>query len=109
MQNKIKTSELLRKMIYNSKLSYISEDKRFLDSIEIYSLNDTITFRDVRDMLLLSQESVRVCMIKAMLKTLQDYSFIEDDVDLFGDDDFFIKVLNEESSQAVNDITGKWF
>lgn len=106
MPNKVKTSELLRKMIYNSKSSYISEDKRFLDSIEIYSLNDTITFRDVRDMLLLSQESVRVSMIKAMLKTLQDYSLIEDDVDLF-DDDFFLKVLKEESSQAVNDITGK--
>lgn len=107
MADKIKTSELLRKMIYNSKSSYISEYKRFLDSIEIYSLNDTITFRDVRDMLLLSQESVRVSMIKAMLKTLQDYSLIEDDVDLFGDDDFFVKVLNEESSQAVQDRTEK--
>ena len=108
MPNKIKTSELLRRMIYNSKLSYISEDKRFLDSIKVYSFNDTITFRDVRDMLLLSQEFVRTSMIKTMLKTLQDYSLIENDINLF-DDDFFLKVLKEESSQAVNDMTGKWF
>ena len=42
-----------------------------------------------------------------MLKTLQDYSLIENDINLFDDDDFFLKVLKEESSQAVNNMMGK--
>ena len=103
MADKIKTSELLKKMIYNSKSSYISENQRFLDSIKLHSFNNTITFDDVLDMLVMSQEFVRVSMVKTMLKTLQDYSFIENDIDLFNDD-LFLKVLNEESSHAINDI-----
>lgn len=81
--DKIKSSELLEKIIYNSQKSMQSEDyqikKAFYDECS-GKMNDELKL--VLKLIDLNNEFLRISFAKSTIQTLSDYGLIDNDINL---------------------------
>ena len=95
--NKIKTSELLTKFALASEEACKCEDENFFRVTELEKLHNPITPKDLVKVIRATTDFSRFSSIRAICKVLQDLDAIENDVDVFNNDDFrntLAKALN---------------
>ena len=83
--SKLKTSELIEKMIINSQQCFISEDKTLQEAIlKNVDKNscEAMSLTDVVRMISLNNEYLRISFIKALCKTLEEYKVLDKDIDI---------------------------
>lgn len=85
---KIKTSELLTKFVLASEEACKCEDENFFRVTELEKLLNPITPEDLVKVIRAATDFSRFSSIRAICKVLQEFDFIENDVDVFNNDDF---------------------
>lgn len=86
--DKIKTSELLTKFVLASKEACKCEDENFFRVTELEKLHNPITPEDLVKIIRATTDFSRFSSIRAICKVLQELDIIENDVDVFNNDDF---------------------
>lgn len=85
---KIKASELLSNIIYDSQKSFLNEEPQLQNAL----LNkepknfDKITYEDLLSAIRTNNEFLRISFAKTIIRTLQGYNIIENDIDIFNTD-----------------------
>lgn len=85
---KIKTSELISKMVLASEEACKCEDENFFRVTNLGNANDPITAKDAVKLVRAVTDFSRFSSIRAICKILQELYIIENDVDVFNNDDF---------------------
>ena len=104
---KIRTSELMEKMIVNSQKSFISEDKSLQAAIlkNVYmDNNDAMSLIDVVRLISLNNEYLRISFIKAFCKTLEEYRLLDKDIDIMNkavSDDILCKAVEKACKEDI--------
>lgn len=86
--DKIKTSELITKFALASEEACKCEDENFFRVANLENLSNPITTADFIKVIRAISDFSRFTSIRAICKVLQDFDFIENDVDVFNNDDF---------------------
>lgn len=86
--DKIKTSELISKMALASEEACKCEDENFFRVTNLGNANDPITVKDAVKLVRAVTDFSRFSSIRAICKILQELDIIENDVDVFNNDDF---------------------
>lgn len=95
--DKIKTSELITKFALASEEACKCEDENFFRITNLESLSNPITPADFIKVIRAVTDFSRFSSIRAICKVLQELDIIENDVDVFNNDDFrntLAKALN---------------
>lgn len=94
--SKIKTSELISKLALASEEACKCEDENFF-RVLTEKVHNPITPKDLVKVIRATTDFSRFSSIRAICKVLQDLDVIENDVDVFNNDDFrntLAKALN---------------
>ena len=86
--DKIKTSELISKLALASEEACKCEDENFFRVSNIDQLHNPITTEDLLKIIRATTDFSRFSSIRAICKVLQELDIIENDVDVFNNDDF---------------------
>ena len=86
--DKIKTSELISKLALASEEACKCEDENFLRVTELEKLSNPITSLDLVKVIRATTDFSRFSSIRAICKVLQELDIIENDVDVFNNEDF---------------------
>lgn len=86
--DKIKTSELLTKFVLASEEACKCEDENFFRVTGLEKLHNPITPEDLVKIIRATTDFSRFSSIRAICKVLQEFDLIENDVDVFNNDDF---------------------
>ena len=86
--NKIKTSELIGKMALASEEACKCEDENFFRITNLVNADDPITTKDAIKLIRAATDFSRFSSIRSICKVLQELDIIENDVDVFNNDDF---------------------
>lgn len=86
--DKIKTNELLTKFVLASEEACKCEDENFFRVTELEKLHNPITPEDLVKIIRATTDFSRFSSIRAICKVLQELDIIENDVDVFNNDDF---------------------
>lgn len=89
--SKIKTSELITKLALASEEACKCEDENFLRVLteKVHKKEtENVTYADVINVARAVTDFSRFASMRAICKVLQDFDFIESDVDVFNNDDF---------------------
>lgn len=86
--DKIKTSALLTKFVLASEEACKCEDENFFRVTELEKLHNPITPEDLVKIIRATTDFSRFSSIRAICKVLQELDIIENDVDVFNNDDF---------------------
>lgn len=88
----LKTSELINKLVSVSENSLKCEDENFnrftKENIKDKMACEPVTYTDVMYLLRASTEYSRFAYIRTTCKILQDLGIVENDVDVFNNEDF---------------------
>lgn len=91
--NKIKTSELISKFALASEEACKCEDENFeLTFLRIATqknLDDPITVKEIAQLLHTVSDFNRCVFVRTICKVLQDLDIIEEDVDIFDNNNFY--------------------
>ena len=102
----IKASELLKNLSYNLQKSFIDEDKHIIPVIEkIRQEENNITYDTILKVLRVHDEFIRFALIKTIIQTLIDNALIENDIQVFNNQEFDI-MCSHMIEQAVADDAG---
>ncbi len=96
--DKIKTSELVKKLTVAYELAFRCEDENFFHAPQFLDLagKEVVTPADLIKIIRITEDFARFSSIRAICKVLQETDLIENDVDVFNNDDF-----REEVYQAI--------
>lgn len=97
---KIKSSELFKKMVCATQEAFISENEQVIDAVSKSIDNNNINcmlLQDVTAFISLNNEFLRVSFIKAICSVLSEYGIIENDINI---DD--IKITNNLLKSGVH-------
>lgn len=86
--DKIKTSELISKLALASEEACKCEDENFFRVTNLEQLHNPITPEDLVKVVRATTDFSRFVYIRTICKTLQELDIIENDVDVFNNDDF---------------------
>lgn len=86
--DKIKTSELISKLALASEEACKCEDENFFRVTNLEQLHNPITPEDLVKVIRATTDFSRFVYIRTICKTLQELDIIENDVDVFNNDDF---------------------
>lgn len=86
--NKIKTSELIQKMARASEEACKCEDENFFRIAKSANLKEPISVEAFSKLLRASTDFSRFASIRAICKVLQDLDLVENDTDVFNNEDF---------------------
>ena len=86
--DKIKTSELISKLALASEEASKCEDENFFRVTKLEQLHNPITPEDLVKVIRATTDFSRFSSIRAICKVLQELDIIENDVDVFNNDDF---------------------
>lgn len=86
--DKIKTSELISKLVLASEEACKCEDENFFRVTKLEQLHNPITPEDLVKVVRATTDFSRFSSIRAICKVLQEFDLIENDVDVFNNDDF---------------------
>ena len=89
--SKIKTSEMISKLALASEEACKCEDENFLRVLteKVHKKEtENVTYADVINVARAVTDFSRFASMRAICKVLQDFDFIESDVDVFNNDDF---------------------
>ena len=108
--DKIKTSELISKFALASEEACKCEDEKFLrvltETVHKKEM-ENVTYADVANIARAVTDFSRFSSMRAMCKVLQELDIIENDVDVFNNDDFrkiLAKAFNVEQKKTA--LTG---
>ena len=111
--DKIKTSELISKFALASEEACKCEDENFLrvltETVHKKEM-ENVTYADVANIARAVTDFSRFSSMRAMCKVLQELDIIENDVDVFNNDDFrkiLAKAFNVEQKKTA--LTGSLF
>ena len=103
--NKIKTSELIKKLALASEEACKCEDENFLRATEsINYTNDSITVNDAVTLILAATDFSRFSNMRAICKVLQELDLIENDIDVFDNISFrseLVKTLKPTNNSSL--------
>lgn len=86
--DKIKTSELISKLALASEEACKCEDENFFRVTNLEQLHNPITPEDLVKVVRATTDFSRFVYIRTICKTLQELDIIENDVDVFNNDNF---------------------
>lgn len=86
--DKIKTSEFISKLALASEEACKCEDENFFRVTNLEQLHNPITPEDLVKVVRATTDFSRFVYIRTICKTLQELDIIENDVDVFNNDDF---------------------
>lgn len=82
MINKLKASELFVKLMVNSQFAMLSEDNNLTHRIAENHLNISNDVKKILEDISMSNEYMRISMIKASIITLVELGIVEGDIDI---------------------------
>lgn len=98
---KIKASELFKSLIKNSQLAFISEDENYTKSMQKI-LGEKLSPEQIQliDLIHVNNEFMRISLAKAVITTLNEYGFVNIDIDLSGITDTN-PIVKQSTKEAV--------